>query len=69
MSTSSDRLVELTDPEGMRANRIHFKTADQARWAYRHRHSNGLAPVFRRIGRRIYIDALEYHRVVSALGA
>jgi len=63
------RLVPISDAEAMKANGVHFDTVEKARWAFRHRDRNGLAPIFRRVGGRVFIDTVKYHEVIDALSA
>ncbi len=63
------RLIEITDPAEMLAAGLPFKTVDKARWAFRHRDKNGLAPAFKRIGARILIDVPKFHELMSAQAA
>ena len=60
------KLIDLTDLEKMSEEGIPFKTVDSARWAFRHRDKNGLAPAFKRLGGRILIDVPKFHELMSA---
>jgi hypothetical protein len=60
------KLIEITDPAKMLAEGLPFSTVDKARWAFRHRDKNGLAPAFKRIGTRILIDVPKFHELMSA---
>jgi hypothetical protein len=60
------KLIEITDPAEMLAEGLPFKTVDSARWAFRHRDQNGLAPAFKRLGGRILIDVPKFHELMSA---
>lgn len=62
MTTKS--LIPLTDPAQMLAAGLPFRTTDSARWCFRHREQRGVASAFVRIGRRVYIDPDEFHRLV-----
>ena len=50
---STYEYIRLTDAVG-RPNL--YTSIDQARWEFRHRHQNGLADAFRRVGRRILVS-------------
>lgn len=60
------KLIDITDPVVMLAEGLPFKTTDSARWAFRHRDRNGLAPAFKRLGGRIPIDVPKFHALMDA---
>jgi hypothetical protein len=59
------QLVPISDPTKYGAAGLPFKTVDQARWAFRKRHENGLAGAFVRIGRSVAINVPKFHELVS----
>jgi hypothetical protein len=62
-------LIPLTDPESLRAAGIVYPSTVHAwRWLYRHRHERGLDDAFRRVGRRILLDAVRYVELVRGAG-
>jgi hypothetical protein len=51
-------LIPMTDIEALRAAGISYPQSVNAwRWLYRNRHERGVAGAFRRVGRRIVVDA------------
>ena len=60
------KLIDITDPAVMLQEGLPFKTVDSARWAFRHRDKNGLAPAFKRLGGRVLIDVTKFHELMSA---
>jgi hypothetical protein len=66
MQQQQPKLIPITDPEVMQANGLPFPTVDSARWAFRHRDQNGLAPAFKRLGSRILIDVPKFHQLMDA---
>jgi hypothetical protein len=61
----SPQLIPITDASGFAPAGLPWKTVDQARWAFRRRHENGLSGAFKRIGRNISIDVPRFHELVS----
>ena len=51
-------LIPMTDIEALRAAGISYPQSVHAwRWLYRHRQERGLTGAFKRIGKRIVVDA------------
>ena len=63
------QVIPLTRPDKMQAAGLPWETTDQARWAFRRRHENGLAGVFIRIDRRIYVVPDKFHERVRGNAA
>ena len=59
------KLIYITDEPEMKASGIPFHTTDSARWAFRNRDTNGLAPCFKRIGSRIAIDVPKFFELIN----
>ena len=57
---SQSKLIALTRPNELKAEGIPFETEEQARWAFRQRHENGLAGAFVLIGKRVFIDTAAF---------
>jgi len=59
--------IALTDMANLRAAGIvHPSTVHGWRWLFRHRHERGLEDAFRRVGRRIVVDAQRYQELLRA---
>lgn len=56
--------IPLTRPDRLQAAGLPWETTDQARWAFRQRHQNGLADMFIRIGGRVYALPDRFHERV-----
>lgn len=69
MTTLHSKLIPLHKTELYAPNGLPWETVDQARWAFRHREENGLAPAFKRIGKSILIDVPAFHEAISKLTA
>ena len=63
------RLIPLADASRFAAAGLPWTTVDQARWAFRQRHHNGLAGAFKRIGRTVNIDVVRFHELAAKLDA
>jgi hypothetical protein len=51
-------LIPMTDIDALRAAGISYpQSVNGWRWLYRNRHERGVAGAFRRVGRRIVVDA------------
>jgi len=57
--------IPLTDYKRFEPAGLPWKTVNQARWAFRRRHENGLAGAFKRIGKRVTVDVPKFHELVS----
>lgn len=59
------QVIPICDESRYAAAGLPWKTVDQARWAFRKRHENGLAGAFVRIGRNVNINVPKFHELVS----
>jgi hypothetical protein len=67
LATATPTFIALTDLANLRAAGIVYpSTVHGWRWLFRHRHERGLADAFRRIGRRIVVDAQRYQELLRA---
>lgn len=65
--TATPTFIALTDLANLRAAGIVYpSTVHGWRWLFRHRHERGLEDAFRRIGRRIVVDAQRYQELLCA---
>jgi hypothetical protein len=65
--TATPTFIALTDLPNLRAAGIVYpSTVHGWRWLFRHRHERGLEDAFRRIGRRIVVDAQRYQELLRA---
>jgi hypothetical protein len=65
--TATPTFIALTDLANLRAAGIVYpSTVHGWRWLFRHRHERGLEDAFRRIGRRIVVDAQRYQELLRA---
>ena len=63
--TATPTFIALTDLPNLRAAGIVYpSTVHGWRWLFRHRHERGLEDAFRRIGRRIVVDAQRYQELL-----
>jgi transposase-like protein len=66
--TATPTFIALTDLPNLRAAGIVYpSTVHGWRWLFRHRHERGLEDAFRRIGRRIVVDAQRYQELLREL--
>lgn len=61
----SPQFIPITDANRFTEVGLPFKTVDQARWAFRKRHENGLAGAFVRIGRNVAINVPKFHELAA----
>ena len=62
---TTPRLIPLTDLAGMREAGITYPcTIHSWRWLFRQRHERGLDDAFRRVGKRILLDAPRFIELV-----
>ena len=67
LMTATPTFIALTDLPNLRAAGIVYpSTVHGWRWLFRHRHERGLEDAFRRIGRRIVVDAQRYQELLRA---
>jgi len=59
------QIIPISDSSQFPQAGLPFKTVEQARWAFRRRHENGLAGAFVRIGRNVAINVPKFHELVS----
>lgn len=59
------KLIPICDSSRFSDAGVPWKTVDQARWAFRKRHENGLAGAFVRIGRNVAINVPKFHELVA----
>ena len=59
------QVIPISDPSKFGPAGLPWKTVDQARWAFRKRHENGLAGCFVRIGKNLAINVPKFHELVS----
>jgi hypothetical protein len=65
--TATPTFIALTDLPNLRAAGIVYPSSVHGwRWLFRHRHERGLEDAFRRIGRRIVVDAQRYQELLRA---
>ncbi len=65
--TATPTFIALTDLPNLRAAGIVYpSTVHGWRWLFRHRHERGLDDAFRRVGRRIVVDAQRYQELLRA---
>ena len=65
--TATPTFIALTDLPNLRAAGIVYpSTVHGWRWLFRHRHERGLEDAFRRVGRRIVVDAQRYQELLRA---
>jgi hypothetical protein len=62
--TDVPQLVPIKKPERFPDFGIPWSTKNQAYWAFRKRHENGLAGAFHKIGRDIFVDPARFHELV-----
>jgi hypothetical protein len=67
LMTTTPTFIALTDLANLRAAGIVYpSTVHGWRWLFRHRHERGLEDAFRRVGRRIVVDAQRYQELLRA---
>jgi hypothetical protein len=59
------QIIPITDPSRFESAGLPWRTVDQARWAFRTRHENGLAGCFVRINRNIAINVPKFHELAA----
>jgi len=65
--SATPSFIALTDLENLLAAGIVYPSTVHAwRWLFRHRHERGLEDAFRRVGRRIVVDAERYQELLRA---
>jgi hypothetical protein len=59
------RLIPISDSSKFPEAGLPWRTVDQARWAFRKRHENGLAGAFVRIGRNVSINVPKFYELAG----
>jgi hypothetical protein len=65
MPSPTQQLLALNEPRHFKPAGLPWSTESQARWAYRCRAENGLKGVFKRQGKRVFVDVVAYHAAMS----
>lgn len=60
------KLIPISRPDEIKAEGLPFDTYGKIHWAFRHRHENGLAGAFVRIGRNVFLDPAKAHELLRA---
>ena len=67
LAIATPTFIALTDLANLRAAGIVYpSTVHGWRWLFRHRHERGMQDAFRRVGRRIVVDAQRYQELLRA---
>jgi hypothetical protein len=59
------QIIPINDASRFGPAGLPWSTVDQARWAFRRRHENGLAGAFVRIGSSVNINVPKFHELAA----